>query len=203
MKFKYLSLSSIISRLNLLSFYFSNVGKFKKLEFKALIIKPLRIEGKKYISIYKNSVIKNLSWLMALKIDQQEPELVIGEGCIIGDFNHIVAVRRVILGKNVLTANQVYISDNLHGYDDINTPVMHQPIRFKSEVNIGDGSWIGENVCIIGANIGRNCVIGANSVVTSDIPDYSIAVGAPAKVIKKYNLKTKVWEKCDENEVIH
>ena len=56
-------------------------------------------------------------------------------------------------------------------------------------VEIGDGTWIGENVCIIGASIGKQCVIGANSVVLKDIPDYCVAVGLPAKVIKKYNFE--------------
>jgi acetyltransferase-like isoleucine patch superfamily enzyme len=60
---------------------------------------------------------------------------------------------------------------------------------------IGEGSWLGENVCVIGASIGKHCVIGANSVVTKDIPDYSVAVGIPAKVIKKYNFNKCEWEK--------
>ena len=63
------------------------------------------------------------------------------------------------------------------------------------DVVIGEGSWLGEHVCVIGASIGKNCVIGANSVVTHDVPDYSIAVGVPAKVIKRYNFNSKQWEK--------
>ena len=72
---------------------------------------------------------------------------------------------------------------------------MHQPIKHIGDVEIGDGSWLGENVCILGASIGRNCIIGSNSVVTKDIPDYCIAIGSPAKIIKRYNLKTKEWQK--------
>ena len=68
-------------------------------------------------------------------------------------------------------------------------------IKFKSKVFIGDNSWIGENVSIIGASIGKNCIIGANSVVTNNIPDYSIAVGSQAKIIKKYNFNTNKWIK--------
>lgn len=70
---------------------------------------------------------------------------------------------------------------------------MHQPLKVKAEVQIGDGSWIGENVSIIGEIVGKNCVIGANSVVTKDIPDFSVAVGIPAKIIKQYNQTTKQW----------
>lgn len=68
---------------------------------------------------------------------------------------------------------------------------MKQPIIQKGTVEIGEGSWIGENVCIIGAHIGRHCVIGANSIVTKNIPDYSIAVGTPAK---DYDFEKKEWK---------
>jgi acetyltransferase-like isoleucine patch superfamily enzyme len=78
----------------------------------------------------------------------------------------------------------VFISDNDHSYSDLDLPIIQQPIKFKKNVSIGSGSWIGENVCIIGASIGRNCVIGANSVVTKDVPDFSVVAGNPAKVIK-------------------
>jgi acetyltransferase-like isoleucine patch superfamily enzyme len=73
---------------------------------------------------------------------------------------------------------------------------MDQPVTFTRKVEIGSGSWIGENACIIGAKVGENSVIGANSVVTKDIPDYCVAVGIPARVIRKYNREKKVWEKC-------
>ena len=72
---------------------------------------------------------------------------------------------------------------------------MHQPIKQINTVIVGDGSWLGENVCVIGAKIGKNCVIGANSVVTKDIPDYCVAVGAPAKVIKRFDFVNQQWIK--------
>ena len=118
---------------------------------------------------------------------------MIGSGCVFGYNNHITAIRDVVIEDQVLTANNVYISDNLHSYENINVPVMHQPVRFKKPVMIGRGSWIGENVCIIGASVGRNCVIGANAVVTRDIPDYSVAVGAPAVVISQYDQSSQKW----------
>ena len=89
----------------------------------------------------------------------------------------------------------MYISDNLHGYKDIKTPIWKQPIVQNRDVEIGEGSWIGENVCILGVHIGKHCVIGANSVVTHDIPDYSVAVGSPAKVIKRYDFENNQWVK--------
>ena len=64
-------------------------------------------------------------------------------------------------------------------------------------MEIGDGSWLGTHVVIAGnVKIGKHCVIGANSVVTKDIPDYCVAVGIPAKIIKKYNFDTCTWDRC-------
>jgi len=159
------------------------------------VYSPLKIGGSCNIKLGNNVVIEYKTWLAALPIDaKSECLLEIGDGTSIGHFNHIYATKRIIIGKKVLTADKVYISDNLHGYEDINVPIIDQPIRQIAEVVIGDGTWIGENVCIIGAKVGKNCVIGANSVVTKDIPDYSVAVGIPARVIKKYNFSKGKWE---------
>jgi acetyltransferase-like isoleucine patch superfamily enzyme len=81
----------------------------------------------------------------------------------------------------------------LHAYEDISQPIIRQQVLFKGEVVIGDGCWIGENACIIGASVGRNSVIGANAVVTRDIPEYSVAVGAPAVVIRRFDKTLGRW----------
>jgi len=197
MKLKQFSPGGLLNLAQLCWFYALNRWRYKKLALGAIVFRPLRIDGAGNISLSKNARVQKYSWLFAKSFDQHPAELIIGEGCAIGDFNHICAVRKVVFGKNVLTANRVYVSDNLHSFEDINTPIMHQPVRFKAEVRIGDGSWLGENVCVIGARIGRNCVIGANAVVTSDIPDYSVAVGAPARVIKRYDHDKKTWVKVN------
>ncbi len=166
---------------------------FKQFGKKVAIINPDIIEGAHYISLGDYVSINSKVWLLALKENDFIPQLVIGERTTIGRFSHIVAVREVVIGKNVLIADKVYLSDNLHAYEDISKPIMDQPILFKKRVKIGDNSWIGENVSVIGASIGKHCIIGANSVVTHDIPDYSVAVGAPARVIKRYNSTTHQW----------
>ncbi|MEI8011094.1 MAG: acyltransferase [Candidatus Omnitrophota bacterium] len=188
-----LSLARLCFVVDAVVFYAFNFYKFKKLAFKSCVIRPLRLDGRCYMSIGEHVRVQALTWLAAIKIDAQDPELVIGDGCGIGDFNHITAVRSVVIGKNVLTGNGVYIADNSHGFDDVNVPVMHQPVVFKGAVRIGDGSWIGEHACIIGVNVGRHCIIGANAVVTHDIPDHCVAVGAPARVIKKYDHAARQW----------
>lgn len=158
----------------------------------------VRVQGKKYITIGRNSIIQRGGWLLAVKIDENEPVLSIGDNCDIGDYCHIVSVKKVIFEDDVLLANNIYVSDNLHGYEDINVAIKNQPVKFKKEVVLHSGCWIGENVCIIGASVGKNSIIGANSVVTSDIDDYCIAVGSPARVIKKYDLVTQKWNPVTE-----
>lgn len=171
--------------------------RFKSLGFKTRILSPLIIEGYSNIEIGSNVVIGYKSWLASKSFKvEKESNLIIGDGCRIGNFNHIYCINKIVIGKNVLTADKVYISDCTHSYEDINTPIFKQPIKQLNNVQVGDGTWIGENVCIIGASIGEGCVIGANSVVNKDIPDYCVAVGIPAKVVKRYNLETKIWEKC-------
>lgn len=160
---------------------------------KAFIQRPFRIDGIKFISMGNASVVQGNGWLYCKSIDDVSANLSIGNNCILGYNNHITAVRDVIIEDDVLTANNVYISDNLHDYRDINVPIIRQPIIFKGAVRIGRGTWLGENVCVIGANIGRNCVIGANAVVTHDVPDYSVVVGAPGRVIRQYDHLQKCW----------
>ena len=169
---------------------------FKQFGKKSLIVCPLHVNGIENISIGSNVYINNKAWLAAVPLSKSNNcELYIGHGSRIGNFNHIYSTKSIIIGNDVLTADKVYISDNLHRYEDINTPIHKQEIKQVGTVKIGSGSWLGENVCVIGANVGKNCVIGANSVVTKDIPDYSVAVGVPAKVIKSYNFSSKKWEK--------
>lgn len=166
----------------------------KKAGRNIVIISPLNLYGNNHISIEKDSVIGYKCWLAAgNETGNETPELSIGRGCHIGNFNHIYATDSIVIEDNVLTADKVYISDNQHGYTNIDIPIWQQPVLHKKNVVIGTGSWIGENVCVIGANVGKHCVIGANSVVTKDIPDYSVAVGSPAEIIKRYDTEKKEW----------
>jgi acetyltransferase-like isoleucine patch superfamily enzyme len=167
----------------------------KKMAKSARINRLAGIFGGENIVINSNVLIWDYTWMAALSPDKSNVQLIIGEGSTIGRFNHIYATKRIEIGKNVLTADRVYISDNLHRYENIHVPIKNQPIKQLNSVYIGDGAWIGENVCIMGAKIGKNCVIGANSVVLSDIPDYSVAVGSPAKIIKQYDFQINEWVK--------
>lgn len=159
----------------------------------AFLHRPFRFDGAEMIELGPGTVFQRGAWLYCSGVDGVPASIKIGEGCEFGYNNHISAVRDVQIGRKVLTANNVYISDNVHGYEDISRPVMDQPVRFKRAVVIGEGSWIGENASIIGACIGKNCVVGANAVVTQDVPNYSVAVGVPAVVIKQYDPQLGEW----------
>lgn len=170
---------------------------FKKIGRRTRILRPLKIEGYQNIVLGNKVIISKYTWLAAVPLTGDSVQLEIQDGAVIGNFNHIYATQKIVIEKKVLTADKVYISDNLHHFDKVDMAIVDQPIKQLSPVIIGEGSWIGENVCIIGASIGKNCVIGANSVVNKNIPDYSVAVGSPAKVIKRFCFIDHMWKKVD------
>jgi len=182
------------------TFRFFFASRFKTFGKRTSLVFPAGIEGAKNISIGNDVYIARHSYLAAMALtNHPDCTLEIGDGSKIGRFNHIFATQRVVLGKNTLTANGVYISDNLHEYRDVQHAILNQPIRQNGVVQIGEGSWLGHNACVLGASIGKHCVIGANSVVIHDIPDYSVAVGSPAKIIRRYDSTTKTWRNTRAN----
>jgi acetyltransferase-like isoleucine patch superfamily enzyme len=111
--------------------------------------------------------------------------LRIGSGTLINIGVMIAALELVEIGEYCMFANGCMVSDANHRYDDPERPVPWQGFTSKGPTRIGDNVWCGANVVVTsGVTIGERCVIGANSVVTDDIPPFSIAVGAPAKVIR-------------------
>lgn len=164
---------------------FGMVGK------RSLLYRPIQIDGRKSLFIEDDVYIAQYAWLMGN--NNRKETLRIKSGTTIGHYAHIIAKESVVIENNVLIADKVFISDSTHSYEDIEVPIIRQDVRMISPVTIGEGSWLGENVCVCGASIGKHCVIGANSVVTENIPDYCVAVGSPAKVVKKYDIEKKEW----------
>jgi acetyltransferase-like isoleucine patch superfamily enzyme len=114
-----------------------------------------------------------------------DPVVRIGDRCLIGRGSGIVGHLGIEIGDDVWTGHYVYITDQNHGYADLDLPISKQS-QPERPVSIGDGSWLGHGTVVLpGSRIGRHVVIGANSVVTGTIPDYTIAVGAPARVVRR------------------
>ena len=152
--------------------------------------KPTTIFNEQYISIGEDTLIGPGVALSAGMVPGQEcitnPVVSIGDRCLIGKGSGIVGHFSITIGNDVWTGHHVYITDQNHGYEDVSVPISRQS-QPERAVIIGDGSWLGHGSIILpGVTIGEHVVIGANSVVTKNIPSFSVAVGSPARVIRKY-----------------
>ena len=145
-----------------------------------------KLDSPHLVYIANNVYICEHAWLNA-NDDRGDgaPTLMIAEGVYIGRFVQINAWQKVVIEKNVLIADRVFISDADHRYDVIKTPILLQGAFFKGAVNLKEGCWLGTGCCILpGVTVGKNSVVAANSVVTKDVPDYTVVAGAPGKIIK-------------------
>ena len=171
-----------------------------------LIRFPFDIRGRKYIDLGMNLTLGKYCRFEVfphLMVEGESMKLKIGKDVQMNDNVHICAMQSVEIGDNVLMASNIYISDNTHGsyngtaakQSSPNVPPIKRPY-FIAPVKIGKSVWICQGVVINpGVTIGEGSVVGANSVVTHSIPPYSIAVGAPARVIKYYDFTLACWVK--------
>jgi acetyltransferase-like isoleucine patch superfamily enzyme len=169
-----------------------------------IIRRPYYIRGKKFIKFGKHFTTGVGMRLDAFPNTGDKVLIEFGENVQLNDYVHIAAVESVKIGNNVLIASKVFITDHNHGsYDDTmlqansdpSIPPQNRSLTTKPVI-IEDNVWIGEFVSILpGVSIKEGSIIGTMSVVTQSIPPYSIAVGVPARVIKKFNFQTKKWEK--------
>lgn len=167
-----------------------------------LIRFPFRVRGKQYIKIGKGFTTGFNCRLDAFNINNLNEKYLIeiGENVEINDDVHIGAVEKIVIGDNVLIASKVYISDHNHGSykgEEQDSPMSMPKKRkiYSSPIKIERNVWIGEFVSILqGVTVGEGSIIGTMSVVTKDIPPYTIVVGSPAKPIKRYNFETKKWD---------
>ena len=146
------------------------------------------IRGGRNITFGEGCVVQRDVWIDCLP----NAKVVIGDGANIGRRCVIGCGKSVTIGKKVLLGPNVYINDMDHEYENPDKPIMDQGITNPKPISIGDDSWCGINSVIL-ASVGKHCVIGANSVVTKEIPDYSVAVGQPARIVKHYDFKKKEW----------
>jgi acetyltransferase-like isoleucine patch superfamily enzyme len=145
--------------------------------------------GERAISIGDGCIIGPFTSLSAGVSPDDVPDLLIvriGDRCVIGKGSAVIGHESIDIGDDVWTGNHVYVTDANHGYVDPDQPVGRQ-FAAPRPVRIGSGSWLGHGALVLGgANVGEHVVVGAGAVVTGDLPDYSVAVGNPARVIRRY-----------------
>lgn len=162
------------------------------------IHRSINIKNDEYIHIGENAAIGEDSNLLCWDNymgDVLFPSLEIGDNFTATRNLRIQCAGNILIGNNVLLASDVVIIDFNHNMDARNRSYKNTGLTVKN-ISIEDGCWIGDRVHIMpGVNIGKKSIIGACSVVTKDIPSYCLAVGNPAKVIKKYNFYLDKWER--------
>jgi acetyltransferase-like isoleucine patch superfamily enzyme len=158
----------------------------------SLIAHPhVTLYNEQYIEIGEDTMIGPYVALSAGMVSGQQclttPVVKIGNRCLIGRGSGIVGHLSIVIEDDVWTGHHVYITDQNHDYRDVDQPISRQS-QPERPVLIGAGSWLGHGVVVLpGSRIGRHVVVGANSVVSGSLPDYCVAVGAPARVIRRYD----------------
>lgn len=158
---------------------------FARFGSRSVVQLPTRIEGEERIAIGAGVFVGAGSWLrtepgkgVALTL---EDDVSVAGSCTLS------AAESLVICRGALLARCVYIADHAHAYDDPNHAVADQGISNIAPVLIGPGAWLGEHVVVMpGVTIGAGAVVGANSVVTHDVPDHSVAVGSPARVVRRF-----------------
>lgn len=156
------------------------------------------MQGREFMTIGKNFGALRNFWISAISCHNGEvyyPKIVIEENVSFGANCHVACINHVSIGSGTLLGSHVHITDHDHGrYDtstytsDPRTAPRERPLWSNGPVIIESDVWIGDGVIVLsGVNIGAGSVIGANSVVTRSIAPWSVAVGAPAVVVKQYN----------------
>jgi len=153
---------------------------------------PCRISCPKQTLIGKNCYIGKESWFSI----EGRGTIEIGDNCAIGRYFICASTGSVKIGNRVMVSERVFITDCDHDYMKVGASPLDLPSTTGGKTEIGDETWLGVGCCILkNVNIGKHCVIGANSVVTSDVPDFCVAAGNPAKIIRQYDPARKEWAK--------
>ena len=171
---------------------------FKKFGHNSVIKWPFKVWNKNYIEIGSNVFVAENSFFSISKTSDKKPILKIGDSVCIGSNFFVACIDEIVIENNVLLSDRIFISDHIHDYHDVNRPVINQSLLARGRVKIKSGAFIGINSVIMpGVTIGYNSVVGASSVVISDVPDYCVATGNPARIIKQYDINKKEWVKIN------
>ncbi len=119
-------------------------------------------------------------------------DVIIGDRTRIGLGNTFIGPIKV--GNDIMFAQNIVMSGLNHGYEDVSMSIHDQPVT-TAQITIEDEAWIGANsVIVAGVTIGKHSIVAAGSVVTKNVPPYSIVAGNPARLLKQYNTESKTWE---------
>ena len=167
-----------------------SAGAFASFGRRSVLELPIRLVGEGRIAVGDDVYVGSGCWLQTLEGPGYAGELVVGDGTAIAGSCVLSAAVSVRVGRRVLFARNVYVSDHIHAYEDRTRAVLDQGFERLDPVEIGDGAWLGQNVVVCpGVTIGNGAVVGANSVVTEDVPAYSLAVGAPARIVRRFGVE--------------
>ncbi|WP_052466566.1 acyltransferase [Beduini massiliensis] len=165
--------------------------KFKKFGKYSYIAKPLFIDINRGKVITKDKL--RIQPGLRMELLNKDSSILIGENVSIGQNFHITSGGKLEIGKDVVISGNVFITNIDHEYQEINVPILEQKNKITSTV-IGDNCFIGYGVSIqAGTKLGKQCIVGTNAVVRGEFPDYSVIVGVPAKIIKRYDFKQNKW----------
>lgn len=160
---------------------------------------PAWVVGGRSISIGSDVHVWRHARIEAINANASEGRIEIGDGTVIHPYVHIGAIEHVRIGRGVLMASHVYVTDHDHDWSNPDEPVINNRRVIASPVEIGDEVWLGERVMVLkGVRIGRGSIIGAGSIVTRDVPSYSLAAGSPARVIKTFDHDDRTWRGLNE-----
>ena len=169
---------------------------FGKFSFPSYIGKPIYINNFKKIFIGKRVRIFPNSRIECLS---EDAKIIIHDNVSIGHNLHLTAFSTLEISKNCTISSNVLITDNQHTYLEIGDHIMNQKSVIKKTF-IGENCFIGTGAVIdAGTILGKQCIVGANSVVSGSYPDYCVIVGAPGRIVKRYDTNTKVWKKTKVN----
>lgn len=175
---------------------------FKYLGVGTSISKPFFCGNANYIEIGKNCHIGMSSDFSIAKQNGSHGNISLGDNVWITARCQIFSLIEVRIDDDVMIASNVFISDYSHGYKYGNIPYKEQPYEPSGAVHIGKGAWIGQNVVILqGVTIGKQCIIGANSIVRDSIPHNCIAAGVPARVIQVWDVNLNKWVKVIDKKL--
>lgn len=174
-------------------------SRFFSLGSRVSFEKGVTIQNGKYISLGNRVFLERNVTLKFLEefsgYNFKKPNLKIEDNVFIGEDSIITAAKSIHIKKDVLIGPNCFIGDHDHEYRNVTVPISKQGYTNVKDIIIEEGAWIAANSTICsGVTIGKNSAIGANSVVVDSIPPFCLAVGSPAKIVKRFNEKNKKWE---------